>query len=48
MYLGHGIIVGDAIIFFAEICSRLRYGAPQGSSLKKFRVNIYRKTPQID
>ena len=45
VYLSHEISHRDAIWFLAEVSFRVRYGAPQVSSLRKFRVNLYRGTP---
>ena len=34
-----------SILIFAEVSFRVRYGAPQVRSFRKFRVNLYRRTP---
>ena len=45
-HLGHRIISGCNLIS-TEVSVRVRYGALQVRSLRKNRVNLYRKTPLI-
>ena len=43
--MDHGILRRECISIFAEINFRVRYGAPYVGRLRKFKVNLYRRTP---
>ena len=46
VYLGHGITNSSGCyLIFARVSFRVRYGALQVRSLRKFSVNLYRRTP---
>ena len=41
-----GSFIGMQFVFFAEVSFRVRCGGPRLRILGKFRVNLYRRTPQ--